>query len=102
MTVDVDICNRALLAIGWPGVIPSMTQDSEAAQTCNLVYAALRDELIRLAPWNCAKTMANLQFLTAVPGTPENPTIGTTTWQKQFPAPPWTYEYLLPVDLIRA
>src|SRR5205823_957486 len=68
----------------------------------NLVLTQLRDQLLRMAPWNCATNFANLALITATPGTPENvnqPAI--TTWAKGLPPPPWAYEYQYPVDCLR-
>lgn len=61
----------------------------------------LRDELLRLAPWNCAQNTTNLSLICAAPGTPENPTAGTPSWQKGQPPPPWAYEYAYPADCLR-
>ncbi len=44
---------------------------------------------------------ANLNVIFATPGTPENTSSGTTTWQKGQPPPPWAYEYQYPVDCLR-
>jgi len=54
-----------------------------------------------MAPWNAALNVANLNLITAAPGTPENTTGGTTLWQKGQPPPPWAYEYQYPVDCLR-
>lgn len=55
-----------------------------------------------MAPWNCALKTANLTYITSVPGTPENPTAGTTLWERGQPTPPWAYEYQYPVDCLKA
>lgn len=54
-----------------------------------------------MAPWNCATNYLNLTLICAAPGTPENPTTGTATWQKGQPPPPWAYEYVYPSDCLR-
>jgi hypothetical protein len=97
----VTITNRALAAIGTRTTVSSMTENSTEAIQSNLVIEGLRDELIRMAPWNCATNYANLTLITAAPGTPENPTPATTSWQKGLPPPPWAYEYQFPVDCLR-
>lgn len=74
---------------------------NEAIQT-NLVIYALRDELLRMAPWDCAFNYNNLNYITSVPGTPENPGQVTQTWVKGQPAPPWSYQYAYPGDCLRA
>jgi hypothetical protein len=102
MTTEIDICNRTLLNLGIKKQISSLTQDSEEAQACNTYLHQLRDDLLRMAPWNCAFNFATLNLITAAPGTPENTSAATTTWQKGQPAPPWAYEYQYPVDCLRA
>lgn len=101
MTTLVSITNRSLQAIGTRTTIASMTENSNEAIQANLVVETLRDELIRMAPWNCATDYANLTLITAAPGTPENSTQPTTLWAKGQPAPPWAYEYQYPVQCLR-
>lgn len=101
MTSEVDIANRALGVIGNRSQIASLTENSAEARAANLYIESLRDELLRMAPWNCCRKTAQLSLVCAAPGTPENPTVGTTSWQPGQPAPPWAYEYLYPSDCIR-
>jgi len=54
-----------------------------------------------MAPWNCAMNFANLSLICAAPGTPENPSAGSSTWDKGVPPPPWSYEYGYPSDCLR-
>lgn len=102
MTTNVDIANRALVAIGSKRKINSLTQDSEEAKTINTIFTPVRDDLLRMAPWDCALNTANLNYITSVAGTPENTSAGTVLWQKGIPQPPWAYEYQYPVDCLRA
>lgn len=101
MTAEVDICNRALSAIGTRSQITSLTENSPEAKNCNLLFATIRDELLRMAPWNCATNFNNLALICAAPGTPENPDQQTTVWEKGIPPPPWSYEYAYPTDCLR-
>lgn len=101
MTADVDIANRALSAIGTRSTIASLTENSNEARQCNILLQPIRQELLRLAPWNCATNYNNLAVICAAPGTPENPTAGTTVWEKGIPPPPWAYEYAYPADCLR-
>lgn len=101
MTSNVDIANQALGVIGNRSQIASLTENSAEARAANLYLESLRDELLRMAPWNCATNFATLSLVCAAPGTPENPTAGTTTWQKGQPPPPWAYEYLYPANCLR-
>jgi hypothetical protein len=102
VTTVVDIANRSLIAAGIPKKITALTQDSTEAQTIGPIISLLRDDLIRLAPWNCVTRFNNLVYITSVPTTPENPSSGAPLWQPGIPVPPWAYEYQYPVDCIRA
>lgn len=104
MTSEVDIANRALSGMGDRTVsqIASFSERSAQAKQINLHYAPARDELLRMAPWNCATNYDNLALLKSAPGTPENPSQVLTAWNKTVPAPPWAYEYALPSDSLRA
>jgi hypothetical protein len=101
MTTEVEVANRALQMIGTRTTIASLTENSPEARQCSIAMEAIRDELLRMAPWNCATNYLPLSLLCAAPGTPENPSAGTNTWQKGTPAPPWTYEYAYPSDCLR-
>lgn len=105
MTDYTDIVNRALQCFGTRTTITSTqlanSSNNESIQA-NLVLTPLRDQLIRMAQWDCAFNYANLTYITSQPGTPENQTTGGTTWAKGLPAPPWAYEYQYPVDCLRA
>lgn len=101
MTAVVDIANRALSSIGTRSQIADMSEDSNEARNCKLLLEPLRDELLRMAPWNCAFTFNNLSLICSAPGTPENTSAGNSTWDKGIPAPPWSYEYVYPSDCLR-
>lgn len=105
MTTVTDIYNRALQQIGQRTTLTDAeiaNETSNEAIQLNLVYENVRDDLSRMAPWNCCFNYANLIYITSAPGTPENSSPATTTWQKGQPAPPWLYEYQYPVDCLRA
>lgn len=101
MTTVVDIVNQALQSIGTRTTIASLTENSNEAIQASLIYAKARDQLLRMAPWNCATNLANLTLITAQPGTPEFTGAGPTLWQKGLPPPPWVYEYQYPVDCLK-
>ena len=77
-------------------------QTSNEAIQCNIAIYSLRDQLLRMAPWDCAFNYNNLAFITSTPGTPENVSQITQTWIKGQPPPPWDYEYAYPSDCLRA
>src|SRR6266550_8768452 len=101
MTTTTDLVNRALQTIGSRTTVASLAEQSNEAIQANLIFTQLRDDLLRMAPWNCAVNFNSLTFITSAPGTPENPTPGTSLWQKGQPPPPWAYEYQYPVDCLR-
>lgn len=104
MTTVTDICNRALQVIGTRTTVTDAeltNETSNEAKQFNLIYNNYRDDLLRMAPWNCARKIANLTYITSVPGTPENTSPATNLWQPGQPAPPWAYEYQYPVDCLR-
>lgn len=105
MTTPTDIVNRALQAIGTRTTVTDAelagNLTNEAIQA-NLIMNTLRDDLLRMAPWDCALKVANITYITSAPGTPENSSPQTQLWQRGQPAPPWAYEYQYPVDCLRA
>ena len=105
MTSVTDICNRSLQTIGTRTTVTdaelAASSTNEAIQF-NLIFENLRDDLLRLAPWDCALKTANLTYISSVPGTPENTSPATQLWTPGQPAPPWAYEYQYPVDCLRA
>lgn len=66
MASIVDICNRALIAIG-ADTITALTDGSNNAHACNDVYESARDELLRLHPWNFAVARSRLGRLAEAP-----------------------------------
>jgi hypothetical protein len=105
MTSTVDIVNRALQTIGTRTTVTAAELANETtneAIQANLILENMRDDLLRMAPWDCALKTANLTYITSVPGTPENTSPATQLWTPGQPAPPWAYEYQYPVDCLRA
>lgn len=105
MTTPTDICNRALQIIGTRTDVTAAeiaANDTNEAKQFNLSYENNRNELLRMAPWDCAFKTANLTYITSQPGTPENTSAATALWAPGQPAPPWAYEYQYPVDCLRA
>lgn len=105
MTTVVDIVNRALQKIGTRTTVTAAelanNTTNEAIQA-NLVLENTRNDLLRMAPWDCALKTANLSYISSVPGTPENTSPATTLWTPGQPSPPWAYEYQYPYDCLRA
>ena len=97
MASEINICNRALQAMGTRTMIAALTEASPEARNCNLVYADTRDEVMSMAFWNFAKATAYLAILKQAPGTPGG-AASATQWSPLYPAPPWLYEYRTPGD----
>lgn len=100
------IVNLALQSIGTRTTVTAAeltaANTNEAIQA-NLAITQTRDNLLRMAPWDCATAMANLQYISSLPGTPENQSVNQNTqWQPGQPAIPWAYEYAYPSDCLRA
>lgn len=77
-------------------------QTSNEAIQAQLIMFQLRDELNRMAPWDCVTKWVPLAYISTIPGNPENPTAGAPLWQRGLPPQPWSYEYQYPVDCLRA
>jgi len=105
MTALLDIANRALQVMGTRTNMSETeftNQTSTEAIQTQLIILKLRDELNRMAPWDCTAKWANLTYIATTPGNPENANAGAPLWQPGIPAPPWAYEYQYPVDCLRA
>ena len=114
MTTETDIVNRALQTFGSRTNVtstemanafagqPYAAPISNEAINASLILRQLRDQLNRLAPWNCVTRFNTLTYVTSVPTTPENSNPGPSLWQPGTPAPPWMYEYQYPVDCLKA
>lgn len=101
------IVNLALQAIGTRTTVTQAELNagsSNEAIQANLAISQTRDELLRMAPWDCATGAIDLTYITSLPGTPENQSQAPSQlqWQPGLPLPPWTYEYTYPVDCLRA
>jgi len=83
MASEVDICNLALSHIGASATISSLSEQSEEAFHCNLLYADTRDALLRAHPWGFATRHIALTDLGDAPGN-------------------WSYRYAYPNDCLYA
>lgn len=82
MTTNIDLTNRALATIGTRSQITSMTDGSTEALYANLLYAGLRDFMLREGDYDFA-----LKSVVGVVTTP--------------PTLPWLLSYTYPPDAIR-
>lgn len=95
MTTNIDVANQALIALGRRTIITSFTQDSVEAKAINSIYNFIQDWSLSLANWNFARRTAVLTQNKAV-------VLPPTTWGLTSPSPPWTHEFALPTDFIKA
>ena len=103
--VEVGIINRGLQSYGSRTTVTTTEMNalsSNEAIQMNLIFEAYRDQLLRMAPWNCGVAYKNLVWLTAQPGTPENTSPYTSVWTPGQPPLGWAYEYMYPEDCLRA
>lgn len=101
------IANLALQGIGTRTTVTQAelnAQSSNEAIQFNLAATQTRDELLRMAPWDCCTGFTDLTYITSLPGTPENQSTPANQlqWTPGLPLPPWSYEYTYPVDCLRA
>lgn len=105
MVTETDVVNRALQSFGTRTTVTDgelVASSTNEAIQAKLILEPYRDQLLRMAPWDCAKKTANCIYLTSVPGTPENTSPATNNWQQGQPPPPWAYSYWYPDDCLRA
>jgi hypothetical protein len=98
MTSQLDICNRALLAIGARTTVSSIIppDGSQESLACATLFQPTFGWLARSAQWNCLRKQQILSVAAAAYGTPENPD-GTSL---PLPPSPWLYAYQYPSDCI--
>ena len=82
MASEIEICNRALIKLGEKTIL-SLTDDSKAARTCNILYEPTRDYVLRSHPWNFAIKRVELARNTL------------------DPVYDYSYSYELPTDCLR-
>tara|TARA_R100000278_G_scaffold34461_3_gene30977 strand:- start:6726 stop:7355 length:630 start_codon:yes stop_codon:yes gene_type:complete len=78
---DVSICNKALLLLGAEA-ITSFSDGTPAAAACNTIYTEVKQTTLGMYPWSF--TVAKKELVR-----------DTTT-----PNNEWTYQYLLPNDMV--
>ena len=98
MADQLNIANRALLAIGGRAQISSLdpSDGSVEADAITQLWQPTFEQLARTAPWNCLGKQVTLSLIAAASGTPENPE-GTTL---PIPPTPWLYAYAYPSDCL--
>lgn len=77
----VTICNKALTYLG-AAKITSFTDGSAAASACDTIYDSVKNSTLALYPWSFSIAKKQL------------------TRDTQTPASEWTYQYILPRDML--
>ena len=75
----VELVNNALMELGEPNLITSLSDPTRPAILANQKYAGVRDATLRAYPWNCAITRKNLAPVSAAP---------VYEWSQAFNLPP--------------
>ena len=88
----VTIYNWALSAIGTGARVQLATEGSPEANECNLWYDNVRDQILRSAPWDSARSFKRLALSVE--------RSDSAQWEPTDPAPGWRYAYAVPQDLI--
>lgn len=82
MASETGIVNRGLIALG-ESPITSLDDAVKAARLAKEIWPEIRDDVLRLHPWNCASRREALAALATTP------------------AFEWAYEYSWPADALR-
>jgi len=82
MISSVDICNLALTKLGQDTIV-ALTQESETARRCNILYDRVRDQVLREHTWSFATKIEALAELA------NESVLG------------WEYLYLMPSNCLR-
>ncbi len=94
MNLPADVANQALDAAGVDFTIGDLQEGTKPAQILLRAYSQCLRQLLRAVHWNFARSQQPLVLLADATGmTPNTPT--------QVIAP-WTYEYQLPIDCMKA
>jgi hypothetical protein len=102
MADQVSIANRALSDAGTRSTIASFAEGSNESNAVSLIYAPVRQQLLRAAHWGFAGATATLSLLKSAPGTLETPNLPTSgVWSTAYPPPGWAYEYAYPSDCLQ-
>lgn len=94
-SIEKDIFNLALGAIGTRTSVSATTEQSREAEVCRQWYDLVRDTVLRAAWWPSVKRWQRLALLA-------ERTNFNADWTRDDPGPQWTYAYALPSDMIAA
>lgn len=86
MASKVQICNLALIKIG-ESIITSLTDNTERAKACNIIFDDMADEVMSEGPWTSAVARAKLNQLSDTPN-------HGFSYQYQLPTDPYCLKVL--------
>lgn len=89
---EVSVYNMALNAIGTRDNVSSPSEGSREAEVCRLWFGPVRDQVLRAAPWPCAKAHSRLALLAQRDD--------TLAWTSDDPDPGFQYAYAAPSDML--
>lgn len=89
---EVTIFNWALAAVGTRSRVQATSEASDEAANCVLWYESVRDQILRSAPWDCARKYRRLSV--------NAERTGEAAWVNTDPAPGWRFAYFLPADFL--
>lgn len=87
----LQIYNQALSLVGTRASVSSLTERTRECELCNEHYEVVRDQVLRAAPWACARKAARLGLLAERED---------GDWTAAQPIPPWLFAYALPSDYL--
>lgn len=92
-----DICNMALIRVGYPTPIGNLYEGSPAARVAVQAYSQTRDLLLRMRDWGFTRQTVSLgaPLKTAPVGG-----YAATPWTTAYPPIDWIYEYPYPDNCI--
>jgi len=91
---QTNLYNMALSAVGSRAKISLPTENSRAAEECQIWYDSARQTVLRAAHWQAAKKYFRLSLL--------NTRSDSAAWLATDPEPGWIYQYSAPSDMLAA
>lgn len=89
---EVSVYNMALNAIGTRDNVSSPSEGSREAEVCRLWFGPVRDQVLRAAPWSCAKAHERLALLAE--------RADSLAWTNGDPDPGYRFAYAAPSDML--
>lgn len=92
MASQLELYNQALTQAMARTTLTDITEKKPAANTCNLYYETVRQNVLKTASWPSTRKFARLPLLVE-----RN---FTNDWTDTDPSPSWRYAYGLPTDML--